>query len=75
MQKKPAARIHYDHLSFRSGEEGKGCVQRIGQEGRSSRDAIDHSGLSFPKETVQPEAEGGSEVEWETQVVGVPTVL
>ena len=73
---KRAARSHCNRLSFRGGGEGKEYVQQIGQEGKSSRDAIDRSDSPFPREMVrrQQEAERGSEVEWETQVVGVPMV-
>lgn len=52
-----------------------GWVRQIGQEGESLRGAIDHSDLPFPKEMDRLEAEGGSEVEWETRVVEVPKVL
>lgn len=70
-----AAKGHYDRLSFQSEEVGKGCARRIDREERSLRGAIDRSGSSFPKERVQREVEGGSEVGWEIQVVEVPTVL
>ena len=65
---KKAARCHYDRLSFLSEGEEKDCVRRIGQEGRSLRDAIDHSGSPFPREMIQREAKGSSEVEWEIRV-------
>jgi hypothetical protein len=72
---KEATRSHYNCLSFRSGGEGKEYVRRIDQDGKGLRGATDRSDLPFPKVTVQWEAEGGSEVGWRIQAVGVPTVL
>ena len=72
---KKAMKGHCNRLSFRRGGEGKEYVRRIDQGGKSLRDATDRSDLSFPKEMVQREAEGGLEVEEEIRAVEVPTVL
>lgn len=63
-----------NRLSFQSEEVEKDCVRQIVLEGRSSKGAIGRCCSPFPKEMVQQEAEGGSEVEWEIRA-GVPTAL
>jgi hypothetical protein len=64
----------YNRLSFQNEGAEKDYVRQIGQGGRSSRGAIGHSGLRFPKVAVQREVVACLKAEWEIRAAEAPMV-